>query len=442
MKKLILAVVALALLFGVRLAYAAPQSNIFRNILPETTQQYDNGTSTAAWLHVEAQQFCLTGASCISTWPTGGSGGGGSSTIAGLSPSNGVFTLATSSAGTTFTFSTTSPGTITFTSPANLLSTTTAASTYYLQSNPSGYITPSALTPYLSTTTAAATYQLEGNYITGLTGDGTASGPGSAALTLATVNSNVGTFGSSSSIPQFTVNAKGLVTAASGNTPSLPASDITSGQLAVAQGGTGAATLPTNTFLLGNGTSAVAGSSLSQSGGTTFINGSTPIIDGGGDWINNVIQTSASNAIIQTNPNALTVVGGFIQNGGVTTYNTSTSVPASVFCNGGGAIVIATSTAGNITLTLPTLSQIQNQFCSNSGTTLGNTVYAGSLAQQVIFNFSNFTATVVPSATNESIASTPGSSASIPSGQQQTVWGSFINNLATDKASLLLAQAL
>ena len=43
--------------------------------------------------------------------------------------------------------------------------------------------------------------------------DGTANV--SAALTLATVNTNVGTYGSSTSVPTFTVNAKGLVTAAS-----------------------------------------------------------------------------------------------------------------------------------------------------------------------------------------------------------------------------------
>lgn len=52
--------------------------------------------------------------------------------------------------------------------------------------------------------------------ITALTADGTASGPGSAAFTLSTVNSNIGAF----YLPTFTVNAKGLVTAASGNTPS------------------------------------------------------------------------------------------------------------------------------------------------------------------------------------------------------------------------------
>ncbi len=43
------------------------------------------------------------------------------------------------------------------------------------------------------------------------TGDATSSA-GSSALTLATVNSTTGTFGSSSSIPVVTVNGKGLVT--------------------------------------------------------------------------------------------------------------------------------------------------------------------------------------------------------------------------------------
>lgn len=71
--------------------------------------------------------------------------------------------------------------------------------------------------------------QAAGNYITALTGDGTASGPGSVAFTLATVNGNIGSFGGTNSIPTFTVNGKGLLTAAGAITPSIPASEITSG---------------------------------------------------------------------------------------------------------------------------------------------------------------------------------------------------------------------
>lgn len=69
--------------------------------------------------------------------------------------------------------------------------------------------------------------QAAGNYITALTGDATATGPGSVALTLATVNSNVGTFGAASNASVFTVNAKGLITAASDVSIQIAESQVT-----------------------------------------------------------------------------------------------------------------------------------------------------------------------------------------------------------------------
>jgi hypothetical protein len=74
--------------------------------------------------------------------------------------------------------------------------------------------------------------QPAGSYITALTGDGSAAGPGSSAFTLATVNSNVGSFGSSTAIPSFTVNAKGLITAASTSAVIAPAGTLTGTTLA------------------------------------------------------------------------------------------------------------------------------------------------------------------------------------------------------------------
>lgn len=58
-----------------------------------------------------------------------------------------------------------------------------------------------------------------------LSGDITTSG--TLAATLATVNSNVGPFGSSTSIPNITVNGKGLITAAGGNAVVAPAGTLT-----------------------------------------------------------------------------------------------------------------------------------------------------------------------------------------------------------------------
>jgi hypothetical protein len=73
---------------------------------------------------------------------------------------------------------------------------------------------------YLDGVTSAIQTQLNakqatGNYITALTGDITASGPGSVAATLATVNANTGTFGSATQVGSFAVNGKGLITSAS-----------------------------------------------------------------------------------------------------------------------------------------------------------------------------------------------------------------------------------
>ena len=59
-----------------------------------------------------------------------------------------------------------------------------------------------------------------------LTGDATAS-QNANALTLATVNANVGTFGTATQVGTFTVNAKGLITAASNTAIALSSSVVT-----------------------------------------------------------------------------------------------------------------------------------------------------------------------------------------------------------------------
>ncbi len=106
--------------------------------------------------------------------------------------------------------------------------------------------------------------QAAGSYLTGLTGDVTATGPGTVAATLATVNSSPGTY----TYATVTVNAKGLVTAASsGTAPS--GGTVTSVSVTSANGFTGTVATPTTTpaislgtsvtgILYGNGTSVVA----------------------------------------------------------------------------------------------------------------------------------------------------------------------------------------
>lgn len=99
--------------------------------------------------------------------------------------------------------------------------------------------------------------QPAGNYITVLTGDATASGPGSAALTLATVNGSVGSFTNA----DITVNAKGLITAAASGIVNLLTE--VSGILPIANGGTNASSQVTNGLNYFNGTSITSTSTLS-----------------------------------------------------------------------------------------------------------------------------------------------------------------------------------
>jgi hypothetical protein len=110
-------------------------------------------------------------------------------------------------------------GNLIATNTASILSLATATGSW-LAVNPSGQI--------IATTSP----QVAGNYITALTGDVAATGPGSVAATLATVNANVGSFGSSTAIPSFTVNGKGLITAASSNVVVAPAGTLTGTTLA------------------------------------------------------------------------------------------------------------------------------------------------------------------------------------------------------------------
>jgi hypothetical protein len=140
--------------------------------------------------------------------------------------------------------------------------------------------------------------QASGNYITALTGDVTASGPGSVAATLAAVNSSVGTFGSATQASQVTVNGKGLVTAASNVTVTPAVGSITGlgtgvatalavnvgsagsvivngGALGTPSSGNGSNLTSLNASNLSSGTVALArggaGADLSATGGTSRV---------------------------------------------------------------------------------------------------------------------------------------------------------------------------
>lgn len=117
--------------------------------------------------------------------------------------------------------------------------------------------------------TAFNSKQGAGNYITALTGDGTASGPGAVPFTLATVNSNVGTFTAAT----ITVNAKGLITAASsgaGNGITQLTGDVLAGPGSGSQAASIAA-VQGNTVVGTTGTTNVVFSASPTLSGTAII---------------------------------------------------------------------------------------------------------------------------------------------------------------------------
>lgn len=194
--------------------------------------------------------------------------------------------------------------------------------------------------------------QASGNYITALTGDVSASGAGSVAATLATVNSNVGSFGGVTSIPTFTVNGKGLLTAAGAVTPSIPVGDIT-GVLPVANGGTASSTA-LGGILIGNGSGAI--NSVTIGSGLT-LTGTTLTASGGSGTVTSV---------------GLSLPTGFtITNSPVTGSGTLTGTLSSGFSILKLPNWIVAASGGDFT----TIQAALNAASSTNGTNGGGTIY-------------------------------------------------------------------
>ena len=249
---------------------------------------------------------------------------------------------------------------------ANGLSTTTPVGSHKFTFAAADPANTAARTFSVSVNDANRTLDMQGNLTVGsgsslisgtntgdqtitLTGDVTGSGTGSFATTLATVNSNVGSFGSSTSIPSFTVNAKGLITAASGNAVVAPAgtlsgttlsatvvtSSLTSvGTIAtgtwngtavtVPFGGTGAASFTDGGVLVGNSTGAIQVTSAGTAGQVLTSNGAgvdpTFQTAGGGSSV----QFSQVTPVTVTNTTAQTTLISSTSAAGSTTINSGT----------------------------------------------------------------------------------------------------------------------
>lgn len=251
--------------------------------------------------------------------------------------------------------------------------------------------------------------QAAGNYITALTGDVTATGPNSVAATLATVNSNVGTF----TYPSVTVNGKGLVTAISNGTApttytgtfpiNVTGSTISFGGLSTTTNLT-QGFLPyitgVNTFgqvatttiscagtasctpFVAIGASPVTITGTGGSGTVTSVTGTYPILSTGGTTPvistafgtsttigigNNLfLYTNASGVIVGAASSSLSLPNTALQNSAITINGVSTSL--------GGSNTITANTTNALTFNN-----------SGSGASSGTTFNGGS-AQTISYN--------------------------------------------------------
>jgi hypothetical protein len=87
-----------------------------------------------------------------------------------------------------------------------------------------------------------------------------------------TIATTAGYYGNGATIASFTLEANGRISQANSTLIGISASQITSGTLGVARGGTGAGSFTTNGVLLGQGTSALTTASSSTEGHVLTIN--------------------------------------------------------------------------------------------------------------------------------------------------------------------------
>ena len=329
-----------------------------------TAANYGSAT-TSPVLSVNAQGQ-ITSASNVTITPAFSSITGTPTTLSGYGITDGANTATTISAGTGLS----GGGSLAANRTLSIANTAVTAASYGSATqvgtftvNAQGQLTTAAnvtVTPawssITSTPTTIAGYGITNGALntttisagTGLSGGGDLSA--NRTLSLANTTVAAASYGSASSVGTFTVNAQGQLTAAASTAIAIAASQITSGQLGVANGGTGVATI--TGLVKGNGTAAfsaaVSGTDYAPAtSGSSILYGngsggfSSVTVGTGLTFTSGTLASSASGTV--TSVNASGGTSGLSFSGGpITTSGTLTLGGTLNLANGGtGATTVA-----------------------------------------------------------------------------------------------------
>lgn len=228
---------------------------------------------------------------------------------------------------------------------------------------PAGGTTNQLLTKLSNTDYNYGWESLQSGSFPAFTGDVTTTA-GTTVNTLATVNSNVGTFGAATQVPNFTVNAKGLVTAA--------------GQTAVAPAVTSITGMATgvSTFLATPTSANLKTAVTDETGSGSLVFATSPIL------VTPALGTPTSGVLTSCTGLPLASVTGIAA---------GLATPLTTAPTGTGAIVLATSP----TITTPGIV----------GTTAGGNATAGNVGEFISSNINSAGAVSLTTATPANVTS-------------------------------------